>query len=54
MVRKNPPICNLCNKSTTIDHLILECAKYEDKRKKNNITNESLNFLNDTVTIYTK
>ena len=38
MLKENPPICNVCNKKITIDHLFIDCTKYINERRKNNIT----------------
>ena len=62
MEKSDPPICETCGVDLTVKHIITECRKYKDARKKNDIsqkigealgpdlqsTNNLLQFLKET------
>ena len=31
---KDPPICNRCNSQITVNHVLVECRKYDAARRK--------------------
>ena len=51
MINENPPICDVCNKRITVEHLITECIKYDNQRRKNNITEIEMINLGESVNI---
>ena len=47
--KENPPICEKCNSPLSIDHIILNCKKYNVEREKYNC-NKPLDELLNTIT----
>jgi len=37
MEKNDPPICEMCGVDFTVKHIITECQKFEDTRKKHHI-----------------
>ena len=44
--KTDPPLCDTCNKTMTVKHLIIECVKYSDQRKRCNIGQSLKDALN--------
>ena len=40
MEKNDPPICKICGLVYTVKHIITECQKYEDTRKKHQISQQ--------------
>jgi hypothetical protein len=40
MEKNDPPICKMCGLVYTVKHIITECQKYEDTRKKHQISQQ--------------
>jgi len=40
MEKNDPPICEMCGVDLTVKHIITECQKYDDMRKKYDISQQ--------------
>ena len=40
MEKNDPPICQACGVDLTVKHIITECRKYDDMRKKYDISQQ--------------
>ncbi|KAF0757032.1 Ribonuclease H1 [Aphis craccivora] len=52
MKKEDPPTCPTCNDFMTVKHILTDCRKYQEQRKKFNLTHHLAENLNiDTTNI---
>ena len=46
-----PPMCNVCNNSLTVEHILLDCSKYVNERRQYSILGPIEALLDDDVNV---